>query len=197
MNETMNGNEKIALFDMDNTLCDFQGQIIEDLNRLRGPDEPEVANLDNLPEYLEERMSVIKIVPGWWRNLPRLQDGFRLLSAAIEIGFIPHILTKGPVRTVSAWTEKVEWCRSYIDQLGYTKQPIDITITQRKGLVYGTVLVDDWPPYIEQWLKWRRRGLVVMPARDYNAGFRHPQVIRYNDDNFEEVVEQMRKAYLR
>jgi hypothetical protein len=48
-------------------------------------------------------------------------------------------------------------------------------------MVYGKALVDDYPPYVEKWLKYRPNGLVLMPAHDYNAGFRHPNVIRVTD----------------
>lgn len=93
--------EKIALFDMDGTLCDFTGQIMRDLTLLRSPNEPEVtiASIFDPPEWLDRRMTLIKNVRGWWKNLPRLEDGFRILDLAVQIGFTPQVLTKGPFRT--------------------------------------------------------------------------------------------------
>ena len=67
----------------------------------------------------------------------------------------------------------------------------DIAITRDKGLVYGTVLIDDYPEYIKRWLEWRPRSLVVMPQHDYNKGFTHPQVIIYDNTNLAEVKEAM------
>ena len=72
-----------------------------------------------------------------------------------------------------AWGEKLEWCRLHLPE------DVQVTLTEDKGLVYGRVLVDDWPPYVLRWLEWRKRGLVIMPAREWNEGFEHRQVIRY------------------
>jgi hypothetical protein len=66
-------------------------------------------------------------------------------------------------------------------------------LTRDKGLVYGTVLVEDYPKYIKRWLKWRKRGLVIMPANEFNGSLRHPQVIRYDGGNLKDVREAMRK----
>jgi 5'-nucleotidase len=60
-----------------------------------------------------------------------------------------------------------------------------VTITMDKGLVYGKVLVDDYPEYALRWLKWRKRGLVIMPNQPWNQGFEHPQVHRYTGDREE------------
>lgn len=78
----------------------------------------------------------------------------------------------------------MEWCNrhlaNYID---------GVTIAHDK--VYGALLVDDWPDYIESWLKHRPRGLVIMPASDLNASFTHPSVVRYDGSNIEEVRQRM------
>jgi hypothetical protein len=98
------------------------------------------------------------------------------------------VLTQGPRRNANAWTGKKLW----IDKnLG---QDVDITITRDKGLVYGKVLVDDFPEYIERWLEWRPRGLVIMPVNESNINFKHPQVIRYDGFNFIEVAAAMKEA---
>jgi len=110
--------------------------------------------------------------PGFWRDLPKLEDGFKILKMAKELGYRPMILSRGPRRQCSAWSEKLEWCRRHLPDIA-------VTLTEDKGLVYGAVLVDDWPPYIERWLTWRQRGLVIMPSREWNLGFSHPQVKRY------------------
>ena len=72
-----------------------------------------------------------------------------------------------------------------------------ITITQDKGLFYGTFLVDDWPEYIERWLEHRPRGLVIMPAHSWNQNFQHSQVIRYDGTNLEAVGEALKHAKMR
>ena len=69
-----------------------------------------------------------------------------------------------------------------------------ITITQDKGLVYGKVLVDDYPVYVVRWLEWRPRGLVIMPANPSNVRFTHPNVIRYDSTNIDEVKAAIKAA---
>ena len=125
--------------------------------------------------------------PGWWRNLPRLKLGFDMLAELRALSFEIHVLTKGPLGTPSAWTEKLEWCQQHLPG-------VPVTITMDKGLVYGKVLVDDYPPYVERWLTWRPRGLVVLPAQPWNAGFTHKNAIRYDGHNLEEVRAALRRV---
>jgi hypothetical protein len=84
----------------------------------------------------------------------------------------------------------VEWCNKYLKE--YIK---GVTITNDKGLVYGKVLVDDFPDYIISWLKHRPRGLIIMPAHDFNKDFKHPNVVRYDGTNIEEVKERLLKQF--
>jgi len=100
-------------------------------------------------------------------------------------------LTQGPRKNPYAWSGKKKW----IDRnLGEDQ---DVTMTRDKGLIYGKILVDDFTGYVERWLGWRKRGLVIMPASKENEGYSHEQVIRYNGENLEEVREAMEKAKLR
>jgi hypothetical protein len=196
--ETTEEVRKIALFDMDGTLADYQGTIVKDLNCLRSPTEDEftIASIQEpVPNWLEARMDLIKAQPGWWIKLPQLADGFKVLKYAAMLGFTLQVCTKGPWKAVSGWTEKVIWCRENIDPLGFTGRGIDITTTMDKSQVYGTVLVEDWVPYVRGWLRWRKRGIVILLDRPYNQGFEHPQVTRVNFDK-PETVENMRKALI-
>src|SRR5581483_6811567 len=61
----------------------------------------------------------------------------------------------------------------------------------------GVALYDDYPPYVEAWLRHRPRGLVVMPAHEHNRDFRHPNVVRYDGTNLAEVERAMRVALAR
>jgi len=65
--------------------------------------------------------------------------------------------------------------------------PHQVTITMDKGLVYGRLLVDDYPDYVSAWLRWRKRAFVIMPAHPWNEGFAHPQVYRYQGNRPEMV----------
>ena len=185
--------ENIALFDMDGTLCDYDKALLEKLEVLRSPHEPvfKLPLRDNAPNCIKERADLIRASEKWWEELPKFKLGRDILEAARELEYRIVILTPGPRRNPASWSGKKKW----IDKnLG---PDVDITMTRDKGLVYGKVLVDDFPEYIERWLKWRKRGLVIMPANEGNKDYHHPQVIRYNGSNLSEVKSAMEKAKLR
>ena len=194
----INDDDRLALFDMDGTLADYDGRLLSDLGRMASPGEPPpVLSWDDGPVWMQERISAIKSQPGWWLGLKPVPSGFVVFNLAKEIGFIPHVLTKGPRHHPAAWMEKLQWCHRYIHP------DVDVTITQDKGLVYGRVLVDDYPDYLSRWLKHRPRGLGLMPAKPYNEGFSHPNIIRYpadlsvGDPTYDLIREALTRAYLR
>jgi len=183
--------ENVALFDLDGTLCDYSGGLLRELESMRSPSEraiTEVPHGNNVPSYLRARMGYIQIMAEWWTGLKKLELGFDIWMLAEKLSYQRMILTQGPKRNPYAWAGKKMW----IDKnLG---PDTNITITRDKSLVYGRVLVDDWPPYITNWLKWRPRGLVIMPVNKFNADFTHNQVIRYDGKNYAEVQERMEAA---
>ena len=181
---------QIALFDLDDTLADYCGQLLEDLRQIASEFEP-APELFKGQHHIEARGHVITSQAGWFLKLKKFQLGWDVLEVAKDIGYSISVLTKGPTSKHIAWAEKVEWCNRHLTDF------IDgVTITHDKGLVYGALLVDDWPEYIEQWLKHRPRGLVVMPAHDYNADFKHPNIIRYDGTNIEEIRARMVARFL-
>jgi len=183
--------EKIALFDLDGTLCDYEKGLEDSMKLLQSPEEASFSGVprDGAPAYLKARADIIRINPEWWATLPKFKLGFDIWDLAEKLGYRRMILTQGPKRNPNAWTGKKLW----IDRnLGLDTE---ITITRDKGLVYGKILVDDWPEYIERWLAWRPRGLVIMPASKANENYKHPQVVRYDGTNFIPVVEAMKALY--
>ena len=185
----MTKNEDIALFDMDGTLCDYETGLRTSLEKLRSPGEDPIKMpiRDDAPEWLRERSNIIRSNKTWWATLPKFQLGFDIWNTAETHTFRRMILTQGPKRNPEAWSGKKIWIDNNLGQ------DVDITITRDKGLVYGRILVDDWPEYIERWLQWRPRGLVIMPANSSNKQFKHPQVIRYDGSNLAEVEAAFRK----
>ena len=184
---------KIALFDMDGTLADYDGALLRDLNKIRSPHEPKIEDAHVDLPYIEARRHMISSQIGWWLNLKPFKLGFDVYHMCKALGYEVSILTKGPRSKYNAWSEKIEWCHKHLG-----KDEIDgVTITHNKGLVYGNVLVDDYPEYIEQWLKHRPRGLVIMPAHKFNENFQHKNVIRYDGLNFDEVHETLRIQFER
>jgi 5'-nucleotidase len=185
--------ENWALFDMDGTLCNYDLGLLRELNKLKSPGEPEIELpiKDKAPKYLQERANLVRSCKSWWANLPKFELGFDIWDLAEELGYQRMILTQGPKKNPNAWTGKKLW----IDRnLG---PDTDMTITRDKGLVYGKVLVDDFPGYVNRWLQWRPRGLVIMPANKGNEDYTHKQVIRYDGSNLAEVREAMKEAKLR
>jgi len=185
----MKVHENIALFDLDGTLCDYELKLIQDLNELRAPSEEPVTKVpkDDAPKYLKERANLIRSSIDWWAALPTYKLGIDIWNLALQLGFRRMILTQGPRNNPNAWSGKKIWVDK---KLG---TDLEITITRDKGLVYGKVLVDDWPDYIIRWLEWRPRGLVIMPAGQSNENFKHKQVIRYDGSNFNEVQVAMKQ----
>jgi len=182
--------ENVALFDMDGTLCDYELGLSVAMERLRSPGEEVFTGhmRDSDPSYIKNRANLIRGSEKWWAGLSKFQLGWDVLGVARELDYRIMILTQGPRRNPASWSGKKIW----IDKkLG---KDVDVTITRDKSLVYGKVLVDDYPGYVDGWLKWRKNGLVIMPASDSNKGYEHEQVIRYDGLNLDEVREAMDEA---
>ena len=181
--------QRILLLDLDGTVADYEGALCAELERMRSPAEPAHDFwAETWPDHIRARAAAIKNRPGFWRELPAQTLGLDVYAAARTLDFEIHVLTKGPAKASIAWTEKLEWVRAHLDD------DVKVTITEDKGLVYGRVLVDDHPGYIERWLAWRPRGTVIMPASSGNAGFRHPQVLRYDGANMAEMRAALEEA---
>jgi hypothetical protein len=178
--------DDICLWDLDGTLADLSKAMDAQLKKIEGPFKiPKYEG--RRPDWLEARRSLIKKVPGFWRNLERVPLGFELLNIARGLKFENHVLTKGPSTTNSAWTEKKEWCDEHVPDL-------DVHISQKKSLLYGKILVDDWPGYFLPWLKVRPRGIVITIAQSWNKDVDHPRVFRYDGNNLELIISEMTKA---
>jgi 5'-nucleotidase len=178
--------DRIALFDLDGTLADYETRMRRDLRRLQAFGERTYPLHDrSAPKYFGARLDVIKAQPGWWRRLPKLALGFDILRLAEALGFHVQILTMGPHNTASAWAEKVQWCHEHIGR------SVRVTVTEDKSLVYGKVLVDDTPTYVLDWLHRHPRGCSIVPAQAANEGFAHSRVVRYDGTNLDEVRMRM------
>ena len=180
----------IALFDLDGTLVDYDKGMFESLNDLQSEHEPPLTfeRMHNLPSAYERRRKLVCKIPGWWLSLKEFKLGFDVLRMAIDLGFQPNILTKGPLHSPNAWKEKVEWCQTHVTPL---YEDFGMNIVTEKSMVYGRVLVDDFPPYIWRWLQKRPRGLVIMPAHVYNQDAELPNIIRYDGTNGEQVLRAL------
>ena len=185
--------ENIALVDMDGTICDYDSEMFKGLEKLRHPSEPKFYPpiRKDAPKYIHERSKLITQSQDWWANLPKFQLGWDVMKEAKKLGYRIVILTQGPRRNPAAWKGKKIWIDKYLGE------DTDIIITRDKGLVYGKVLVDDFPPYMDKWLAWRPRGLGIIPASKQNENYHHPQVMRYDGTNLKDVKIALKKAMLR
>lgn len=177
----------IVLFDMDDTLCDYKGGLAKSFNEISHESEKDYtaddfSDLENEPYWMHARRNYITSDEEWWVNLCSLKSGMWLFEKTIKIGFKPVICTKGPFNKPEAWSGKVIWCRQCLPI-----SDVSITITEDKSLVYGSVLVDDWPPYIKAWLRVRPRGVVIMPAHPHNEKFKHKSVFRFTNSRADQI----------
>ncbi len=186
----------IGLFDLDGSLTDYEGQLRNDLVKLLSAldlkrfDELGMWKADE-QEPFKSLIRLIKKQPCWWRNLPVLQDGMEIYKLAEKIGFENHILTKGPKRYPRAWKEKVEWSQANLGDL------VNVHITSRKSMVYGKFLYDDYPDYVDDWLKARPRGIAIMPVNRTNLDYTHPRCIKWDGTNYDEVKAALQACYER
>ena len=189
-----------ALFDMDGTLVNWDGAMARDMEAMLGPNEelPVVPGAysgvfaydwdacEKTP-HLKARMDAIKRQPGWWRNLKWLDRGREMVTIAQFCNYKLHILTKGPKKIPGAWAEKLDWRNTELPQA-------KITITEEKHRFRGSVLFEDWIPYIGPWLDRNRDGLVVIVDQPWNRDFIHPRAYRYKGpEQAQELTELLSK----
>lgn len=189
-------NKPIALFDLDGTLADFDGAMKAGLALIAHPDELKdgtycVFEHKDEPDHIRIRRRLLKQRPGFWRNLQKLELGMKLMHASIALGYQVNILTKAPRTNFPAWTEKVEWCHQNLPM----EHGIQVNLVENKGIVYGKVLVDDWPEYVSAWIAHRPRGLVLMPAQPWNENFKAPNVIRVDKYSMNEALAALETKY--
>jgi 5'-nucleotidase len=192
-------NDQIALFDLDGSLADYDKALRTGLDGLRDPalEPPIPLDLHEAEKqpHLERRMRLLKSQPDFWYNLDQMPVGFDVFKIAQEIGFINQVLTKGPWRLAAAWTEKVRWCQRHLGQdVNIHILSDDGSRTRGKGLVYGKVFFDDYPPYMTRWLDARPRGLGIMPLNRLNQGFTHPRVLKVSRDVDYSLVQRVLRA---
>lgn len=152
----MNDIDNVALVDMDGTLCDFHNQLERDLEKVLGDDRQKIS-----AKTLREVEWLIRRDGGWYRNLKPLPLGFQIVDLLKSIGFRIMIMTKSSKESKNAWSEKAAWISEHLPD-------VDMMVTMDKGLVYGKVLVDDYPTHFLRWMERRPRGKVVMPVQPWN-----------------------------
>jgi 5'-nucleotidase len=194
--------DNVFLWDMDGSLADYEGGLLKYLAKIRGPHDP-VLHLESIWDtekrepWFKERIRLIKSLPGFWKNLDPILKGFAVYKMAREMGFQNEVLTKGPKKHSTAWAEKVEWCAHYFGE------DLDVHVVSNKSRVYGKVLYDDFPDYVEGWLAHRPRGLVIMPVKKSatltHPVYSHPNVIKWDgrDETFSYIGRMLKRVLTR
>lgn len=201
----------IALIDLDGTVADYESAMLRDLRDITSPDEPTIT-LQVLycqgrrPDWLENRVDMIRRQPGWWRNLEPIDTGMWVYEQIVKTGFEPYVLTKGPISKPIVASEKLEWCAHFLPEAHPLLVSNQETALQpkhqgcrpsTKGLIYGKVFFDDYPKFMKEWLTFRPRGLGLMLKNELNYKFAHPNVVMFDGDNNKEVERAIQIAYER
>lgn len=163
----------IAYFDLDDTLCKYSQALLDELNMLRGDDEPEIISM---PEGMYARKRAILSKESFWTSLELDQEVKKLYQAIKYLGFKTHILTAGPIQYPEAWSGKKKWVGQHFPN-------VDLTITRDKSLLMGDILVDDYPKYFKGWLKSNPKSIVIYP---YNSHYVAKVTRAYRYDNYDQ-----------
>ncbi len=112
---------KRVFIDMDNVLVDFQSG----LDQVSEETKKEYADrLDEIPGLFAK----MKPMEGAIEAVHKLQKHYELF-----------ILSTAPWKNSSAWSDKVDWVKKYLDDVFYKR----MVITHRKDLCQGDYLIDD------------------------------------------------------
>jgi hypothetical protein len=173
----------VALFDMDDTLCDTTSQKIREVEKYL-PNEKNFSVNYCSPECTLQIRNLLRHTmsqPGWWQNLPKLNDGFELYDLMRSEGINIEIVTKMPETYPLALWEKLSWCKKN------TPDADNINLTLKKRRYPGDLLIDDWPDYVTAWLDYNKEGRAILPLRKWNKDYKSPRAIHYNGENIEQV----------
>jgi len=156
----------LALIDLDGTVADWHNRLQRDLAEVLGPDQSKLP-----PETVTKIEHLIRKQTGWYFNLEPIPLGLRIVDLLRETGFTIMVATKATPKATNAWSEKAQWSMKYMPFA-------QVTVTEDKTLLYGKLLVDDYPKFAGPWLAKRPRGYVIMPDQPWNQGYEHPRARR-------------------
>ena len=173
----------IYLADLDGSLADFDGKMLEDFLKICSPAEKEsyyengesLRTLENKYPHIKERTRLIKRQPNWWKDLKPISMGMTLLKLAHELGYECHILTQGPCKIPAAWSEKLLWVQ---ENIPYEIHKNRVHVVSDKSIAMGHILYDDYPDYCINWLSNNPQGKVIMPVAPDNKDFIHDRVFK-------------------
>ena len=112
---------KRVFIDMDNVLVDFQ------------------SGLDQVSEEIKsEYAGRLDEIPGLFAKMKPMEGAIEAVHE-LQKHYDLYILSTAPWNNPSAWSDKVEWVKKYLDDVFYKK----MIITHCKDLCQGDYLIDD------------------------------------------------------
>lgn len=178
---------------MDDTLCDTTGQKIRDVERYL-PNEKNFSVDYCSPECTLQIRTLLRHTlsqPGWWENLRKLEDGFELYDLMRAEEITTEIVTKMPKTYPLALWEKLSWCKKN------TPDADNINLTLKKRRYPGDLLIDDWPSYVTGWLDYNKKGIAILPLREWNKDYQAPRAVHYTGKNMEVIrtlLEELKQS---
>ncbi len=120
--------KKIVYVDMDNTLVDFQ------------------SGIDTLTIEEKERLAPTPEHPnGFYDTAPGIFGKMKPIEGAIEAyewiaaHFDTYILSTSPWDNPSAWSDKLNWVKKYLNDVAHKR----LILSHHKNLLKGDFLIDD------------------------------------------------------
>lgn len=170
--------DEIVIVDFIGSICACDDALRQEMCRIALPgDQSEVyTTFENCPDWILARQNLITSLPDFWQNLAPSPIGFDVLRNVEGIGLPIHLSVSRVQDKVELLSSKVAWCKKHIPE-------IDVLLIEGVTPMYGSVLVSDYMPYWQGWLKNRPRGVVIVPAQPWNVGaeaFDPTRVYRYD-----------------
>lgn len=113
--------KKILYFDMDNVLVDFE-------SALKLVSHETLKKYDGKYDEIPNIFSLMKPIPG-------AIEAFLILSEHFDT----YILSTAPWENPSAWSDKLNWVKKYLDKNAYKK----LILSHNKNLNIGDFIIDD------------------------------------------------------
>lgn len=181
---------KIAYFDLDNSLADYEQAVLDGLESLRSPNEEITTSIiGRLPDHIFRRKCLITSSVDFWVNLKPIDLGFQVIEICKKIGYKIVVLTCTPKLNPNAATGKLIWSQKHLGK------DIDFKLVSQKNIDFGHVLYDDFPEYMDGWLKTNPNGLGLVPSCSHNVNYNNNQTVKVNFENLDHVYNLLKEKY--
>jgi 5'-nucleotidase len=173
----------IILLDVDGVLADFHGGIlslIQDLfnlhltiNDFKNWDYTSALKSEKQKQILREQVKQ----PGLISRLSPYSEAVEAVGKLRRLGEV--ICLTSPNHSVPTWIpERYEWLERH-----FKIPPQDVTLTGKKHLVDGDIMIDDHPDNVLSWIERHPAGAGFMWDRPYTKNNRAPRI-----DNWNEII---------